>query len=175
MEVRKTMHNIKWNEHIDILKDALSGSGVLLVALDKNGRANPMTIGWGQVGIVWSRPVFTVLVRKSRYTYSCLLEAPDFTVNVPTVGTLSEELLFCGSKSGRDVDKAAACGLTMEQAQEVLTPIVSECQLHYECKVVVRKQLSGADFSSPGILDEYYQDSDHHMLVIGEIVAAYIA
>ena len=167
------MQEAKWNEHIDILKDALSGSGAFLVALDKAGRANPMTIGWGQVGIVWSRPIFTVLVRKSRYTYSCLLEAPDFTVNVPALGTLSEELLFCGTKSGRDVDKAAACGLTMEQAQKVLTPIVSECFLHYECKTVVRKQLSAVDFSDPEILDEYYQDNDHHMIVIGEIVAAY--
>ena len=167
------MGNIKWNQHIDILKDALSGNGALLVVLDKNGRANPMTIGWGQVGIVWSRPVFSVLVRKSRYTYSCLLETPDFTVNVPASGTLSKELLFCGTKSGRDVDKAAACGLTFKQAQKVQTPIIEQCQLHYECKVVVRKQLSREDFSAPEVLDEYYQNDDHHMIVMGEIVAAH--
>ena len=169
------MQQIQWNEHIDILKEALSGNGAFLVALDKNGRANPMTIGWAQVGIVWSRPTLTVLVRKSRYTYSCLVDTPDFTVNVPAVGTLDDQLLFCGTKSGRDLDKAAACGLTLSPAQRVRTPIIAECHVHYECKVVVRKQLSGTDFSSPAILDEYYQDDDQHMIVIGEIVTAYMS
>ena len=168
------MHKIKWNEHIDILKDALSGDGAFLVARDSTGRANAMTIGWAQVGSVWSRPTLTVLVRRSRYTYSCLVEAPDFTVNVPAPGLLSEELLYCGTKSGRDVDKVAACGLALKEAQRVQTPIITECRLHYECQVVLRKQLSREDFSSPQILDEYYQSDDHHMLVIGQIVAAYI-
>ncbi|HDL86326.1 MAG TPA: flavin reductase family protein [Candidatus Acetothermia bacterium] len=167
------MQEINWNKHIDILKDALSGNGAFLIARDASGRANPMTIGWAQVGIIWSRPTLTVLVRRSRYTYSCLVEAPDFTVNVPTAGTLDDQLLFCGTKSGRDLDKAAACGLTMKRAQRVLTPIIAECRLHYECQVVLRKQLSREDFSSPQILDEYYQSDDHHMLVIGQIVAAY--
>jgi len=167
------MQQIQWNEQVDTLKDALNGNGVFLVALDNNGHANPMTIGWAQVGIVWSRPTLTVLVRKSRYTYSCLLEGPDFTVNVPARGRLGEELLLCGTKSGRDVDKAVACSLTMEQAQIVATPIIAECHVHYECKIVLRKQLSARDFSAPTILKKYYEGGDHHMIVIGEIVAAY--
>ncbi len=167
------MQQIEWNEHVDMLKAALSGSGALLVARDKIGRANPMTIGWAQVGIVWSRPMMTVLVRKSRYTHSCLVETPDFTVNVPVQGVLSEELLYCGTKSGRDVDKIAACGLTLSPAQRVQTPIIAECRVHYECQIVLRKQLSAADFSAPDVLDKYYEDNDHHMIVIGEIVAAY--
>ena len=169
------MRQTKWDQHIDMLKAALSGDGALLVAVDEGGRANPMTIGWAQVGIVWSRPMMTVLVRKSRYTYSCLVEAPDFTVNVPAQGALSEELLYCGTNSGRDVDKVAACGLTLSPAQRVQTPIIAECSVHYECQIVLRKQLIATDFSAPAILTEYYEDNDHHMIVIGEIVAAYSA
>ncbi len=167
------MQDIQWNEHIETLKGALSGNGALLVALDKNERANPMTIGWAQVGIVWGRPTVTVLVRRSRYTYSCLLTGTEFTVNVPAEGTLSEQLLYCGTKSGRDVDKVDACGLTLKQAQRVQTPIIAECGLHYECRIILRKQLLRKDFSAPDVLDEYYQDDDHHMIVIGHIMAAY--
>ena len=167
------MQQIQWNEHIDLLNDALSGNGVFLVARDKSGRANPMTIGWGQVGIVWSRPMFSVLVRKSRYTYSCLLETSDFTVNVPSAGAFRDALAYCGTKSGRDVDKVNACGLVLKSAQEVQTPAIEGCALHYECRIVLRKQLAASDFSAPAILDEYYQDNDHHMIVIGQIVAAY--
>jgi flavin reductase (DIM6/NTAB) family NADH-FMN oxidoreductase RutF len=55
----------------------------------------------------------------------------------------------------------------------VATPIIAECHVHYECKIVVRKQLSADDFSAPTILKKYYEGGDHHMIVIGEILAAY--
>jgi flavin reductase (DIM6/NTAB) family NADH-FMN oxidoreductase RutF len=132
-----------------------------------------MTIGWGEVGRVWSRPVFTVLVRRSRYTYGCLLASESFTVNVPAPGKLQEELLFCGTKSGRDLDKVASCGLTLVEGKKVATPVLAECTLHYECKVILRKQLAREDLSDPGILAQYYPNDDHHMIVIGEILAVY--
>lgn len=164
---------ISWSDHIDHLKQALSNGGVFLIALDENGRANPMTIGWGEVGIVWSRPVFTVLVRRSRYTYGCLHASESFTVNVPPVGGLKEELLFCGTKSGRDLDKAASCGLTLVTGKKVKTPVIEECSLHYECRILARKQLEAGDFASFEVLKEYYESNDYHMIVMGEIVTTY--
>ena len=160
-------------KEVDQLQAALSGNGAFLVACDENGKGNPMTIGWGEIGIVWSRPVFTVLVRRSRYTYKCLLASETFTVNIPTPGELKEELLFCGTKSGRDLDKAASCGLTLIEGKAVATPIIAQCTLHYECRILLRKQLEREDFSAPGILDQYYLSDDHHMIVMGEILAAY--
>ena len=56
--------------------ESMSSGGLLLVAGTKG---NPMTIGWGTVGIIWHLPVFVVLVRPSRYTfefmeqYKCLI------------------------------------------------------------------------------------------------------
>jgi len=164
---------ITWSDHVDHLKRALAGGGVFLVVLDKSGRANPMTIGWGEVGIVWSRPVFTVLVRRSRYTYDCLLTADSFTVNVPRPGQLKEELLFCGTKSGRDLNKAAACGLTLAAPVKVSSPIIEECTLHYECRILARKQLKAGDFTSSEVLEQYYDTDDYHMIVMGEILTAY--
>lgn len=164
---------LSWSDRADLLEKALSGDGVFLVVLNKDGKANAMTIGWGEMGIVWSRPVFTVLVRHSRYTYSCLQSSESFTVNVPGPNTLKEELLFCGTKSGSDIDKVAACGLTLAASEEVNTPIIEECALHYECRILLRKQLEEVDFSSSKILQKYYKENDHHMLVIGEILLSY--
>ena len=165
--------DMEWDEHIDRLKDALSGDGVFLVSVDRNGKANPMTIGWGQVGIVWRRAVFTVLVRRSRYTHGCLLHSEEFTVNVPPLGQLKEELLFCGTKSGRDVDKSAELNLSPVPGRAVSTPIIDACSLHYECRILARKQLEKSDLVSSDVLSTYYGSDDHHMIVIGEIVAAY--
>ena len=37
--------------------------GLLLVTLGADGKPNVMTIGWGTMGSIWSRPVFIVLVQ----------------------------------------------------------------------------------------------------------------
>ncbi len=168
------MKLITWSEHIDLLEIALSGSGAFLVARDKAGKANPMTIGWGAAGRIWSIPTFTVLVRRSRYTHGCLLQEESFTINVPRGDDLTAALDFCGHHSGRDIDKAAACGIALAPGMRVSTPIIAGCALYYECRIVMRKQLEEGDFSAPRIVDKYYHDDDHHMIVIGEIVAAYV-
>ena len=167
--------DIEWDGGSAQLHEALRGSGAFIVVVDANGKANPMTIGWGQVGIVWSRPIFTALVRVSRYTYGCLQAAETFTINVPRSGELKEALAFCGTKSGRDLDKAAEAGLTMVDAKAVETPIIDECVLHYECRIVARTQQEPDNFTSGEILDRFYPNGDHHLIVFGEIVAAYAA
>jgi len=164
---------IKWYEGIGPLQEALSTNGAFLVTRDEAGRPNAMTIGWGQIGIVWSRPVFTVLVRKSRYTYACIRTADSFTVNVPGPGRLTGELNLCGTKSGREIDKFVECTFTPTPGREVSTPIIEECDLHYECKIIARTQQGRSDFVSDAVLDRYYKDDDHHLIVFGEIGAAY--
>ena len=115
--------DMAWDEGAEALRRALEQGGAFIVTLDAKGKANPMTIGWGQVGVVWSRPIFTACVRESRYTHRCLRSTEAFTINVPRPGELKNELLFCGTNSGRDVDKAAMCGLKMAPAKAVKTPI----------------------------------------------------
>lgn len=167
--------DIQWDEGAKHLREAFGQGGIFIVAVDSNGKPNPMTIGWGQVGVVWSRPVFTALVRVSRYTYECLLSSDTFTINAPRPGELKDELLFCGTKSGRDLDKVAECGLTMVPSRAVDTPIIDECALHYECRILARTQQKRTDFSSEEVLGQYYASGDHHLVVFGEIVAAYRA
>ena len=83
----------------------------LLTAGDKGG-CNTMTIGWCQLGRLWNLPVCTVYVRPERYTYSYMENSDYFTVSVMPADR-QKDVAFCGSHSGRDVDKIAACGLTV--------------------------------------------------------------
>ena len=165
--------NTEWSDHAGLLRQALSGNGAFLVVPSRKPQANLMTIGWGEIGVVWSRPVFTVLVRRSRYTYDCLLEADSFTINVPRNGQLSEALEVCGTKSGRDLDKASSCSLDLTEGQKVACPVIEQCALHYECSIIARKQLENEDICSPEITRSYYAGGDYHMIVIGEILSAY--
>lgn len=149
----------------------LHTQGAFLTVKDKE-RVNTMTISWGNIGFQWNKPIFTVLVRKSRYTYELIENSGDFTVSIPLKETLKDALLFCGTKSGRDVDKFTQCNLTLEPSKEVCTPIIGNCELHYECRIVY-KQAMDKTFLLPEIMQSSYSSDDYHTLYYGEIVACY--
>ena len=50
---------------------AMKPAGILLTTA-ADGKVNTMTIGWGTIGVDWSRPVFIAYVRESRYTKEML-------------------------------------------------------------------------------------------------------
>jgi len=142
---------------------------VLLVGQGKQGPPNAMTIGWGQTGIIWRKPVFTVLVRPSRYTYKLIEEAGEFTVNmVPP--RLKEVTRYCGAVSGRDHDKFKEKGLTALPSLKVKTPIIKECILHFECRVINKNDLVPSELAAP-IVSTLYPQGDFHRVYFGEILA----
>jgi flavin reductase (DIM6/NTAB) family NADH-FMN oxidoreductase RutF len=150
---------------------ALSHDGALLVACDSSGQANPMTIGWGTFGWIWGKPVVTVLVRPSRYSYELLEQVKDFTVNIPP-RSLAETVAYCGSVSGRHYDKFTERGLTAGRSRHVKAPIVEECVLHFECRVVNVTDLEDNSLA-PVILESNYAHGDLHRVFYGEILATY--
>jgi flavin reductase (DIM6/NTAB) family NADH-FMN oxidoreductase RutF len=164
---------IRWDQQTEWLKAGIAGNGAFLNVNTPSGILNPMTIGWGQVGIVWGRPIFSVYVRKSRFTYDCLQAAGSFTVSVPRLGELADELALCGTKSGRDLDKAQACGFSLIPGQSTDTSILGECGLHYECSILARCQLEEPDIASEEI-HRRYEAKDLHQIILGEILTAYV-
>ncbi len=145
--------------------------GLLLVTLGADGKPNVMTIGWGTIGSIWSRPVFIVLVRPSRHTYSRLEQVSEFTVNVPPP-ELAAAVSHCGTVSGRDHDKFQEMHLTPVASREVRPPIIQECVVHYECRTLHRNDLV-PDALTEAVREEFYADGDFHRVYFGEIVAAY--
>jgi flavin reductase (DIM6/NTAB) family NADH-FMN oxidoreductase RutF len=152
----------------------LHDGGAFLVSVDKNGRPNVMTIGWALLGTAWYLPILLVLVRPSRYTHSCLLGSGEFTVNVP-FGKMEKELEFCGEKSGREVDKFKELGLRWEKGHEVSVPVLTDCDLIYECRVIAQADLDPVKIISDEVKEKYYAQGNLHTLFFGEIKAAWRA
>ena len=124
-----------WDEAGHILSSV--GKGVLLTAA-ADGKVNTMTIGWGTLGIEWSKPIFIAFVRESRYTKELLDKNPEFTVNIP-YGEYDKSILgICGTRSGRDMDKIKELGLTLEPSETVSVPGIRELPLTLECKVIYK-------------------------------------
>ena len=167
---------IDCREYADVITKALN-PGILLTA-KADGKVNPMTIGWGTVGVNWSKPVFAAYVRQSRYTHQLLDANPFFTVNVP-YGEYDRSVLgLCGTKSGRDTDKIRECGLTTVESEKIDVPALKEFPLTLECRVIYRED-EKPELMDRGILEKQYavrEDGtrDLHTIYYGEIINAYI-
>ena len=132
---------------------------------------NTMTIGWATFGFIWQKPIMMVAVRDSRHTFGIIEKAQDFTVTIPS-GDMSKAIAFCGSKSGRDVNKFKMCNLETENGQNVVSPIIQVPGIHIECKIVFKSAMN------PIHLDNDYDKTlypkkDYHTLYFGEILACY--
>lgn len=95
---------------------------------------NIITIAW--TGIINTDPPLTYIsVRKSRYSYDLLLKNRGFVINLVDEKT-AFAADYCGVKSGRDVDKFLAQKLTPLPAETVKAPLIEECPVNIECKVL---------------------------------------
>ncbi|HPD14154.1 MAG TPA: flavin reductase family protein [Planctomycetota bacterium] len=158
-------------EYTDYLRETmavLADPGCLLATQGKDGTQNAMTIGWGTLGIIWGRPVFVVLVRPSRYTWTLLEENGDFTVNVPPP-ELRRAVGICGSKSRRDYDKFIETGLTPVPSARVAAPLIEECVVTYECRTIHKNQVM-PDALAPAVVKDCYRSGDFHTLYYGQIL-----
>lgn len=131
---------------------------------------NTMTIGWATIGIAWRKPIMMVMVRSSRHTFRLIEKAADFTVSVPN-GDAKKALAFCGTKSGRDLDKFKACGLKTAPGRNVVSPIIQIPGIHIECRIVYKNPIDPAQLTHD--YDPLYPDKDYHTLYFGEIQACY--
>lgn len=163
------MQEICYEAYANRTLEQLPKGAFLTTAAD--GKTNTMTIGWGSVGYMWGRPVFTVMVRESRHTYELIEKNPQFTVSVPR-GDMKAALSLCGSKSGRDIDKFAAAQLQTLPGQKVNVPVIGGAGLHFECKVVYKQAMRAKQLDA-AVAQQWYADSDWHTLYYGEILTAY--
>ena len=106
----------------------------LITCVDRDGKPNIITLG--EVAMVSLRPTrVSVGARPATYSNGLIKATGEFVINFPTVDII-DAVDFCGTKSGRDVDKFAETGLTPEPAIHVKPPLIKECPVNLECKVV---------------------------------------
>ena len=144
--------------------------GAFLTVKSGNG-LNTMTIGWATIGWVWRKPIMMVAVRLSRHTFTIIETADDFTITIPS-SDMKKELMFCGTKSGRDYNKFKECNLQTSDSRKVFTPIINAPGLHYECKIIYKSAMDPTNLS-PDYNTVLYPERDYHTLYFGEIVECY--
>ena len=127
---------------------------VVLLSTGKGLDANIITLSW--VANVCSEPPCVAAgVRPERHSYGILKETGDFVINIPSISQLGATII-CGTKSGRDVNKWEAGGLTPVPSTKVISPMIGECPINIECNT-----------------QQIVELGCHHLFV-GEVVAVHI-
>ena len=132
---------------------------------------NFMTVSWGGLGFLWNKPFALVVVRPTRYTRQFIDQASSWTLSV-LPEAYRRALNYAGSRSGREGDKARACGLTPLASRHVTAPSFAEAELVLECRKSYFADLDPTHFLDESI-QSHYPSRDYHRVYIGEVLAAF--
>jgi len=111
----------------------------LVGSYDAAGVANIMNAAWG--GLCSSDPAsVAVSIREQRHTFSNILHQQAFTINIPNA-TQAAAADYFGIVSGSNGDKISQSGLSVERAEYVNAPILCECPLVLECRLITTHDL----------------------------------
>lgn len=148
----------------------LMGKQWFLVSAGTPEKWNTMTAGWGNVGVMWGKPLATAFVRQSRYTHEFMDANDTFTLTFLQEGH-RDALQRLGSKSGRDIDKMHDSGLTPLFLEG--QPTFAEAKLVLVCRKKYIALLDEAEYYDKAVLEKWYADRDMHTMYMGEIIACY--
>lgn len=106
----------------------------VLVGANVDDKPNFMTAAW--CGIVNSEPpMLSVSVRPIRYTHKGITQNMTLSINIPSA-TQAKETDYCGVISGAKTDKIKNCRFTIFYGKLKTAPLIEECPVNLECKVI---------------------------------------
>ena len=144
----------------------LIGKDWMLITAGIRESFNTMTASWGGMGVLWDKKVCFAFVRPTRYTFEFLEKSKFYTFSF-----LEEQyrdiLMYCGTKSGRDVNKVIETNLTPIFGNG--TVFFAEARLVMECKKIYVQDITPGNFLDQ-TMNEYYPKKDYHRIYVGEII-----
>lgn len=151
--------------------DRVGKQWMLITAGEPGGDINTMTASWGGFGVLWGKPVAFCVIRPQRHTFSYIEKAERYTLSFYSEA-YRHVLQLCGSKSGRDVDKAEAAGLSPVLLDSGVWTY-EQAELTVECHKYYAGTLKEEHFLHKSTVEQWYPDKDFHKMYFGEITAVY--
>ncbi len=148
----------------------LIGKDFMLVTAGTKEKLNTMTASWGGLGVLWNKNVSFTFIRPQRYTFEFLENNEYYTLSFYDK-KFKDMLMFCGTKSGRDIDKVKETSLTPVFDEEA--PYFEQAKLVLICKKLYGQFITPDCFISKEI-EKNYPLKDYHKIFIGEIVKAIV-
>jgi flavin reductase (DIM6/NTAB) family NADH-FMN oxidoreductase RutF len=148
--------------------NSINKEWTLISAKKTTGELNTMTASWGAVGELWMKPVYICFVRPERYTHE-FIENSDYYSICFFDTKYKKNLVYLGTKSGRDEDKIAKTKLTV--LDDDLAPYFKEAKLVLFCRKIYRDDFKKENFIDKDIIGNIYVEKGAklHTIYIGEI------
>lgn len=143
----------------------LVGKDWMLVTAGKEVSFNTMTAAWGGLGVLWDKKICFCVIRPTRYTYAFMEKSEGFTLSF-FEERYRDVLTYCGTKSGKDVDKVAKTGLTPVFDNGAV--YFSEARLVIVCGKIYTQDIVPGNFLDAE-MDKFYPKKDYHRMYVGEI------
>ena len=109
----------------------LIGKNWMLITAEKDGRQNAMTASWGGMGVIWGKNAAFIVVRPQRYTKEFIDAADGFSLSFFNE-KFRKTLSYMGTISGRDEDKIAKSGLSIDHIGKI--PYFKEAETVLICR-----------------------------------------
>lgn len=138
----------------------------MLVTAGNEQAHNTMTASWGGFGVLWKKYISMIFVRPQRYSMEFLEQEGWYTLSFFDK-QYRKALAYCGSNSGRDVDKDKETGLT--PCYDLAAPYYQEARIVFLCRKLHNQPLDPACFEEGWIDVEIYPEKDYHRMIFGEI------
>lgn len=117
---------------------------VLLLSTRHKGKANVMTMSWHTM-MEFEPPLVGCVVSGNDFSFQALKATKQCVLNIPSV-ELATQVVGCGNTSGLDTDKFAEFKLTQLAADLVDAPLIAECFVNLECRVVDTRLVNRYNF-----------------------------
>ena len=155
----------------DIKKSAVEmiSDGWGLVTAGNGEKFNTMTVSWGGLGEIWGKDAVFIFIRPQRYTYEFIEKEEFFTLSF-FGKEYKDALRLCGSKSGRDIDKAKEAGITPLFTDGGVT--FEEAKYTIVCRKMASQFMDPNGFEDAAI-ENNYANKDYHKVYVGEILKVY--
>ena len=118
-------------EYSDAVKTKYPEQVVIAIAKDRQGKANPVTLGWTMI-VSGNPPMMAIAVAKKHYSIEAITHSECFTIAFPS-SDMADAALFFGSKSGREIDKFAEFECETEPAKEIDSVLLTDAVANFEC------------------------------------------
>ncbi len=141
-------------EFAEAVKTKYPEQTVIAVARDSAGKANPITLGWTMFAS-GSPPMMAIAVAAGHYSVQAIEHSRCFTIAYPSA-EMTQDALFFGSRSGRNIDKFAQSNCRTEPAKQIDSVLLADAVANFEC--ALESQMPAGD----------------HIIYVGKVVAAHV-
>ncbi len=150
------------------------GKEWMLVSAGTIDNFNMMTASWGCIGWLWNKPVAIIFVRPERYTHDFIENCEKLTLSfLGDEGEMRKVYNFCGSKSGRDINKAQETGLTPVETKGGSVAF-KEARLTLECRKLYSDTIKPNAFIDANLSQWYGEGKGgYHDFYVVEIMNVY--